>query len=550
MLTELHVRDLGVIRDLTLELGSGMTALTGETGAGKTLLVHALQLVLGGRAAPGLVRAGAREAFVEARFVVGGGRGSQEGAEVIMARSVPVSGRSRAWVDGRMAPVAALAEVGAGMVDIHGQHDQQSLLSVAGQRAALDHFSGADLEPLAAARRARAALLAALAELGGDQRERARQLDLLRYQATEIEAASIAGADEDEALAAEEARLADMTALRGAAADAVALLAGDDLDGTASGASTGVGRAIAALSGWAVLEPWERRLRDVLAELDDAAAELRAAAETWEDDPARLEEVQERRRALSHLRRKYGETLADVIAFGEEARRSLEELERRDQEAAALEAGRAEAEDAVAAAEAALRQVRAAAAPRLAAAVTDRLGSLAMPDAALEVLVGAEGAGDGVQFLLAANRGEPPQPLSRVASGGELARTMLALRLVVEGGAPTMLFDEVDAGVGGTAALALAAALRDVSRRRQVLVVTHLAQVAAFADHQVSVQKAIADGRTLTAAEVLSEERRVVELSRMLSGHPHSATARAHAEELLRAARGAAVSTTAGPGGD
>ncbi|MGH8988446.1 MAG: AAA family ATPase, partial [Acidimicrobiales bacterium] len=224
MLTELHGRGLGVVDDLTLELGPGMTALTGETGAGKTLLVHALQLVLGGRAAPGLVRAGAGEAMVEARFVARfeGGHG-----ERILSRSVPESGRSRAWVDGRMASVGALGDLGAGLVDIHGQHDQQSLLGVAGQRAALDAFAGSDLVPLAAARAALHDVRARLAALGGDDRDRARQADLLRYQVAEIDAARIEEAGEDAALAEEEERLAGMAAIREAAGLAFRALRGE-----------------------------------------------------------------------------------------------------------------------------------------------------------------------------------------------------------------------------------------------------------------------------------------------------------------------------------
>ena len=567
MLRELHVRDLGVIGDLSLALGPGMTALTGETGAGKTLLVHALQLVVGGRAVPGLVRAGAEEALVEARFDTPpdearfdvppdedrfdtppdedpdtppdeDGAREAAGGERVLARAVPVSGRSRAWVDGRMAPVGALAELGAELVDIHGQHEQQSLLSVAGQRAALDAFARADLAPLASARGALREIEARLATLGGDARERARQVDLLRYQVAEIDAARISDAGEDAALAEEEERLAGMAAIRRAAADAVAALAGmDGGTGAEGGASGLVSVALGALVGTPTLGAWARRLRDAAAELDDVAGELRKAAETWEEDPVRLEEVQARRRLLGDLRRKYGETLADVLAYRDAARASLGELEGKEAEAAALEARRKDAAQAVHDEERRLRVLRAAAAGPLGAAVTERLRQLAMPDAQLHVVVGEEGAGDAVQLLLAANRGEPAQPLARVASGGELARTMLALRLVVEGGAPTMLFDEVDAGVGGAAALALAGALRAVAARRQVLVVTHLPQVAAFADCQVAVRKTVdTSGRTVTTAEVLEPAARVVELSRMLSGHPDSPTARAHAEELLQAA--------------
>ena len=513
MLTELRVRNLGVIEDLTLALGPGMTALTGETGAGKTLLVEALQLVLGDRATPGLVRAGSDEALVEARFVTGDD-------EVVLARAVPATGRSRAWVDGRMAPVAALSEVAGGLVEIHGQHDQQSLLSAAAQRRALDDFAGADPEPLARCRRELAEVTARLAGLGGDERQRAREADVLRHQLDEIDRAQLAGPDEDAALAADEERLADLGAHRDAAAQALVALDADQWLGTAVG----------ALGGRPPFAEWEDRLRAAAAEVADVATDLRRVVDTWEDDPVRLAEVQARRRLLGDLRRKYGD---DVAAFAEDGRRQLADLVGTAAAVVALEEQRGRAAAAVTAAEAALRRVRQKAAPGLATAAGNRLRTLAMPDARFDVAVDDHGAGDGVRFLLAANRGEPPQPLARVASGGELARAMLALRLVASGGPDTMLFDEVDAGVGGAAALALAAALAEVAGQRQVLVVTHLAQVAAFADRQVAVAKVVRDGRTATTATALDHDDRVVELSRMLSGHPDSATARAHAEELL-----------------
>ncbi|HVX21739.1 MAG TPA: DNA repair protein RecN [Acidimicrobiales bacterium] len=521
MLIELRVRNLGVIEDLTLQVGPGMTALTGETGAGKTLLVEALQLVLGGRAAPGLVRAGADEALVEARFATGRdvdreGDADRDDDEVVLARAVPTGGRSRAWVDGRMAPVATLSELGDGLVEIHGQHDQQSLLSAAAQRRALDGFAGADVEPLAAARRALAEVERRLAGIGGDEHRRARDAEVLRHQLDEIDRAALAGPDEDAALAAEEERLADLAAHRDAAARALGALDGDEL----------LGEAVGALAGRAPFAAAEARLRAVVAEVGDVAADLRTAVDTWEDDPARLAEVQARRRLLADLRRKYGD---DVAGYAEDARRQLAELDGTAAAAAELEERRGQARAEVAAAEAALRKVREDAAPRLAAAAGNRLRALAMPDARFEVAVDDQGA----RFLLTANRGEPPQPLAKVASGGELARAMLALRLVASGGPGTMLFDEVDAGVGGSAALALGSALHEVAGDRQVLVVTHLAQVAAFADRQVAVRKEVRDGRTVTTATALSHDDRVVELSRMLSGHPDSPTARAHAEELL-----------------
>jgi DNA repair protein RecN (Recombination protein N) len=542
VLLELRVRDLGVIEDLTLHFAEGMTALSGETGAGKTLVVEALQLVLGGRATAGLVRAGATEATVEARFLLPGvDDGDDDGVEVVLARAVPSSGRSRAWLDGRMVPVTALAETGRELVDIHGQHEHQSLLAPAAQRRALDGFAGADLGPRRAARQLLEGIEARLASLGGDAHQRAREADMLRHQCAEITAAHLADPGEEDQLEAEEDRLADLAAHRVAAAAALAELEGGSAD---AAALDSLGQAITALGGRPAFAAWSDRLRAAHTELGDVASDLRGVVETWEDDPARLAEVQERRRLLGELKRKYGSTLTEVLAFGESAAARLAELDGAAAAAEVLEAERATAAEALAAAEEELGRVRRAAAPALAQAVEGHLAALAMGGARFEVEVDADGAGDGVQFGLGANPGEPVQPLARVASGGELARTMLALQLVTTGGPATMVFDEVDAGVGGSAALALAGSLREVSARHQVLVVTHLAQVAAFADQQVSVEKTLRDGRTVTAAAQLDEGDRVVELSRMLSGSPDSATARAHAEELMSAARRPAASTT------
>ena len=294
MLTELRVRDLGVVEDLTLVLGPGMTALTGETGAGKTLVVEALHLVLGGRPAPGLVRAGAAEATVEARFVAGDD-------ELVLARSVPATGRSRAWVDGRMATAAALTEAARDLVDIHGQHDQQSLLSPAAQRRALDGFAGIDVEPRRRARLSVEDLDRQLAALGGDEQSRLRELDVLHHQVAEIVAAELGDPEEEAALSAEEERLADLSALREAAGTALdALVGGGAGEGpTADGIVDRLGRARAVLAGRPAFEPWAARLEAAQAELGDVAGDLRSVAEEWQDDPVRLAEVQERRRLLA-----------------------------------------------------------------------------------------------------------------------------------------------------------------------------------------------------------------------------------------------------------
>ena len=271
--------------------------------------------------------------------------------------------------------------------------------------------------------------------------------------------------------------------------------------------------------------------------MSDVATDLRSVVETWDDDPQRLEAVLARRRQLTDLYRKYGGDRAAVIGFADDARERLQRLRQAEDEAAELEGERRTIEEELAAAERTLLAARLDAAPILAAAIEARLGDLAMAGARFAVEVEPSGAGEAVTFLLGANAGESVRPLAKAASGGELARTMLALRLVAPGGPSTMVFDEVDAGVGGTAALALARALHEVGRHRQVLVVTHLAQVAAFANRHLSVRKVEEAGRVTTAAEAVAGPERVVEISRMLSGHPDSRRAQAHAEELLDLAR-------------
>ncbi len=534
MLLELAVRDLGVIDDLRLVLGPGMTALTGETGAGKTLLVEAIELLLGGRADGVLVRPGAEEASIEGRF-------EHDGAEVVLSRAVPAEGRSRAYIDGRMATAAALAELGAQLVDLHGQNAHQSLLGTAVQRAALDRFGSIDLAGLLDARRELAEVEQRLATMGGDVGARARELDLLRFQATELETAAIEGPDEDERLDAEEDALADAVAHREAAQRALAALTED------GGALDTVTDALGAVDGRAPFAGSAERLRSVAVELSDVASEVRDAAEAVVDDPERLAALRVRRQLLHDLRRKYGTatlpgeagstragTLADVLAYGDDVSARIADLERHDELASELDAQRQRILDRIATEEARVGAARRAAAPRLAGRVQAELRRLAMPRARVEVAVGDD-PGDDVAFLLAANPGSRPLPLTKVASGGELARAMLALRLVLTEAPPTLVFDEVDAGIGGEAAVAVGQALARLGASHQVLVVTHLPQVASAAHAQIGVAKRQSRERTSTTITVLDDESRVIELSRMLSGQPDSEAAREHARELLSA---------------
>lgn len=532
MLVELAVTNLGVIADAKIALGAGMTALTGETGAGKTMVVEALGLLLGARPDPDMVTTGAEEATVEGWFV-----DEVDGSELILARAVPASGRARAWVDGRQVPVGRLAEIGASLVELHGQHTHQTLVDAAAQRRALDRFAGVDLQPLVAARRARRQATAALEQLGGTQLERARRVDLLRFQIDEIEGAGIDGPDEDLRLAAEEERLANLAAHRLAGEVALGALNGSDPLGD-GGAEDALGRAAAALAGMPAFAELAGRVLGLQAEVTDVATELRTVLDTWEEDPVRLDGLRRRRQLLHDLAKKYGGDLGGVLTSLDAARGELELLEAAEARAEALAQELERCRQAEAEAEAAIGHQRRQAAPMLAGAVEARLRHLSMGAARLQVEVGGEDPGDQVAFLLAANPGSAPLALSKVASGGELARTMLALRLVLSEGPPTMVFDEVDAGVGGEAALAVGRALAEIGARHQVVVVTHLAQVAAFADRQISVGKAVVDGVARSEVQVVDGEERVVELARMLSGQPGSKTARRHAAELLELAQG------------
>jgi len=550
LLVELHVRDLGVIDDVTVTLGPGMTALTGETGAGKTLLVEALSLLLGGRADPSIVRAGAAEALVEARFARSDGLGATDaargddiggaGGEVLLARSVAREGRSRAWIDGRMAAIGALAEAARDLLELHGQHQHRALVHTSAQRQALDSFGAIDVAELEDARRRLTALVRESNSLGGDARQRAREVEMVRYQIEEIDRAAVEDADEDARLEAEEDRLAEAAAHREAAAAALAALAGDD-GVREPGAIDRLAAASGALAGRAPLAGLDEAVRSHMLDLAELGSELRTVVETWEDDPARLAEIRSRRQLLRELGRKYGPTPRDVLAFADEARSKLATLAAEEERATRMDAEIDAARREVEGAEVVVADARRRVAPVLAAEIEATLHGLAMPSARFTVRVEGTGSADEVSFELAANPGEPALPLARSASGGELSRTMLALRLALTGSPGLLVFDEVDAGVGGTAAVAVGAALSGLARSAQVVVVTHLAQVAARADAQIAVTKREKGGRTRSEVVLLDGEERVVELSRMLSGSPESESARRHARELLgvRTGRGA-----------
>lgn len=543
MLVELSIENLGIIESSRISFGSGFTAFTGETGAGKTMLVEAINLVCGRRAESSVIRDGADEAHVEARFVRVGSDGEEE--EIILARTIHREGRSRAYVNGRMATVAALAELGEELVDIHGQHAHQRLMTAAVQRESLDSYASIDLTDLREAREAVTQLDAMLAALGGDEKSRARELDLLSFQCAEIESVAIFGPTEDIELAQEEDSLADVVRHQESLWKSSALLSDD------GGALEKLGEALRVLGNVTSLESTSQRLHALLAETEDVAYVLRAAAESTEENPERLEFIRVRRQALRDLMRKYGDSLEDVMSFGLDARARLDELTGYAERVQELENSKKKALAELRIAQLRVGNERRAAAPSLGVAVQERLRQLAMPNATVQVSVGAaesDPAGESVVFMLAANPGSAPQPLTKVASGGELARVMLSLRLVLTGDPATMVFDEVDAGIGGAAAVAVASALRELGTAHQVFAVTHLAQVAASAHHQISVSKTVKANKTYGSASLVQAVDRPAEIARMLSGGVADESAIAHARDLLSSLGAATAAVKKGKG--
>ena len=567
-LTELRIRGLGAIDDVTLELGDGLTVVTGETGAGKTMVVTGLTLLFGGRADPGRVRANGR-AGVEGRLALPADspvweRAADAGADpdddgtLILARTVSAEGRSRAHLGGRSVPVGVVAELAEELLAVHGQSDQLRLSRPAEQRRALDRYAGTGhLELLDRYREA----YGRWRQLAGDlerRRRQARELaqaaDVLRHGLEEIEAVGPQPGEDDE-LDAQARRLSDADALRAAADEARTALVGDvtgdlgdDLPQDASAALAIAERALAA-SDDPTLVMLAQDLNDAVAVVSDVAGQLATYVADLDADPARLAEVMDRRAAITALVRKYadvGEGVAGVLAWAEDARRRLDELDVSDEALEALEAARDAARAEVDDLGAQVSAGRRAAADGFAAEVGRELAGLAMKSARVSFSIdsdpdapGPEGI-DEVALLMAAHPGAPPRPVHKGASGGELSRVMLAIEVVFAGAdpVPVMVFDEVDAGVGGQAAGEIGRRLARLARQHQVVVVTHLAQVAAFADTHLVVDKSPDTGAGVTATDIraVDGEDRVRELARMLSGLTDSDTGQAHARERLAVA--------------
>jgi DNA repair protein RecN (Recombination protein N) len=540
VLHELHIAGLGVIEDLELELHPGLNVLTGETGTGKTMVTVGLALALGRRAGSHLVREGSSAARVQARFDAprsAEDAGWAEDGEVVLARTVTAAGRGSARIGGQLAPVSALAALAGDLVEVHGQHEGQLLLSSSAQTRFLDRFAGAEhLEAVAALAREHEALRAArtsLADLDERERDREREMDLLAYQVREIEGAA-PDPGEGGRLRLEEARLAHAERLLERASSAERELAAE------GGAGDRLRAAAATLSVAAELDPSASMLAERAASLAAEGAELerdvRDYRERLEPDPARLELVRERIAALTALQRKYGGSEEEVLDFLARSRERLQALAGTDEERARLASEVTGSTERVSALAVAISDGRARSATELARALREELAELGMEGATIDVTlvpnpeVTATGA-ERAELTFSGGAGQPSLPLAKVASGGELSRTMLACRsvLVDLDDVPTLVFDEVDAGIGGRAGVAVGRRLAAIATRRQVIVVTHLPQIASFADRHVRVRKA---GGT-AAIEVLDEDSRVEELSRMLSGLPGSDAAATHAEELL-----------------
>ncbi len=562
MITELRIADLGVISDAIISLHPGLTVVTGETGAGKTMIISGLGLLLGGRADPRSVRRGSERARVEGRFTIDNlelaqtvqeAGGQLDDDELIVARHVTSAGRSRAYVGGAQVPASVCAELTAALVRIHGQAEQERLTEADRQRQLLDRFAGVPaLEPLARYTSLWAEDRAArteLAQLRAEAQRRAREIDLLRFGLDEIERiAPVSG--EDVALAAEALRLQSADDLRDSAESAVQALAGPDDEPGGALAMLYAARKVfeSAVSRDPAATQLGERLVDASYQLSDLTADLARYLDSLESQPGRLEQIAERRAQLSTLTRKYGTTCDEVLQWAAESAVRLTQLEQSDERIATLERRVDALATELASLAGQISRARHEASGRFSELVLGELAALAMPHARLSFDVtsaelGPSGA-DRVELTFAANPGSELRSLGRVASGGELSRVRLALEVVLAGGheAVTLVFDEVDAGVGGKVAVEVGRRLARLAQHSQVVVVTHLAQVAAFADRHYVVVKAD-DGQVTTSGVVqVADEDRAVELARMMAGLDTTESALAHAGELVELAASARAS--------
>ena len=569
MLRELNIKNFAIIDQLQVEFGPGLNVLTGETGAGKSIIVDALNLVLGERASTDLIRTGCQEAVVEAAFELNSrGEGpvrallaeqgieARPGEDLLVRRVISSTGKNKVYINGSQATLAALSAVGAHLADIHGQHEHQSLLSLEHQLAMLDSFGSLDelRNTVAADYRRLQDLRAELSSLEAGEREKAQREDLLRYQAHEVETSRLLPG-EDEALAQEQKLLVNSEKLAG-----LARAADDELYTSDRAALTGLKRAVAGLREIVSIDP---RLSGALelceagrVQIEEAAREVSSYAEDVEFDPRRLEEIGDRIDLLQRLKKKYGGTIDEVIAFGAAAAAELERMERSGEEIARLRKELAGAMTALTAKALELSKQRQAAARDLEKKVEQELGHLGMKKSVFSVHITQEQeAGDDTEkslklgprgvdhaeFLISPNPGEEPKALARIASGGELSRVMLALKTILAEGdrIPTLVFDEVDAGIGGAVAEEVGRKLQKIAERYQVFCITHLAQIASMAARHYGVVKSVAKDRTSTEVRALEGGEQVDEVARMLGGKTITPATMKHAEEMIERGRAA-----------
>lgn len=550
MLVELRIRDYAVVEDLTVSLGPGLNVLTGETGAGKSIIVGALSLLLGERASSDVVRKGAERATVEAVFDVDGLGAVQALADeygfrvedglLILRREVQAQGRNRAWVGGSPATAGMVGELGSALVDMHGQHEHQTLLRPRDQRRILDASGGAEelAAAVAEAYERVQALRGELEEREDRQREVESRADFLRFQLKEIDGADLSPG-EDEALEAEAGRHEHSEELAQGAQSVADLL----YDGEEA-VSDRVAQALQTLERLVRFDPElqadAERLKEAFYAVQEVGRRMGDYATSVDHDPERLEEVRARLDRLFRLKRKYGPELADVLETAQRVRAELADHDDADHDVDRLRREIEEATRSLEAVAGKLSEARRSAARRLSDSIADVLPGLGLGEGRFEVVLTSHetisaGGAESVEFRVSPNRGFDPMPLSKIASGGELSRIMLALKSVLASvdGVPVLVFDEIDAGVGGVVATSVADKLAEVAQRHQVFVVTHLPQVASRASGHLLVEKGASEGLTTTRVRRLDGDDRIEEIARMLGGDPESETSREHARELL-----------------
>ena len=553
MIRQLYIRNFAVIDELNLEFGSGLNVLTGETGAGKSIIVDAISVALGERADSEAVRSGCDRAIIEAVVDVDNSPEvlsileeagfAAEDSAIVVSREVQKTGRSQCRINGRPVAVSLLKEITDRLVDAYGQHEHQFLLRADRHLEVLDAWCGEDTTALRNQVAERYAelrrLQGELQQLQSDERERARTIDLYEFQIKEIADAKLAPSEEEELLA-DRTRLANAEKLHAAASAAFEVLG--DRTGERCTLDT-LGEAVMALQGLAELDsqlqPLIESLQAALYQVEDAARELRAYRDAVEFNPERLEAVGERLDLIRTLKRKYGETIEEIIKYGHELEGKLESLVHSEERSGELEKGIERLDSEVRAQAEKLSELRDKGASAFGQAVERELGSLAMRDAVFQIAqercdLSATGI-DKVEFLISANPGEPPRPLAKIASGGEMSRIMLAIKSVMAAvdTMPALIFDEIDVGVGGRTAGVIGEKLDSLAKRSQVLCVTHLPQIASRSGQHFCIEKQLLGGRTVVRVRRLSDEERVAELARMLGGAKPSDTAVQHAREML-----------------